>query len=252
MNKNMNQLNIIKKCQAAVFCLYILAMSNMEIWPIGRPLILSTLALLYAFLSLSFYFAKQRVASALVFAHSLFFIMLSAISFSSQPFQLLLTNHRTLWIIILVLLSLSQFTIYRLVGDEDEKIFEKKVEESSKFESRMEKKPSIAWFSKASIVFSIIPIIIYDTKMTLLLYILLFAKCMIDCWVRILLVQLFISNKTLLTYLSRLIVVDIFVYILLFYVLAVARSPFLYAVMILFSNFSLPFLKKKEFELMRE
>ncbi len=103
----MNQLNIIKKCQAAVFCLYILAMSNMEIWPIGRPLILGTLALLYSFLSLPLYFAKQRIASALVFAHSLFFIMLSAISFSSQLFQLLITHYRTIWLIILVLLSLS-------------------------------------------------------------------------------------------------------------------------------------------------
>ncbi len=250
MNKNMNQLNIIKKCQAAVFCLYILAMSNMEIWPIGRPLILGTLALLYAFLSLPFYFAKQRVASALVFAHSLFLILLSAISFSSQFFQLLFTHYRTIWLIILVLLSLSQFFIYQLVGDEDEKIFEKKVEESSKFESRMETKPIIAWLSKASFVLSILPIVIYDTNLTLLFPI-LFVKFLVDSWVRVLLVLLFISNKRLLTYLSRLIVADIFVYILFVYTLVFAGSPFLFAVMMLFSHFTLPFLKKKEFELMR-
>lgn len=117
---------------------------NLAYW---QALILGTLALLYAFLSLPFYFAKQRVASALVFAHSLFLILLSAISFSSQFFQLLFTHYRTIWLIILVLLSLSQFFIYQLVGDEDEKIFEKKVEESSKFESRMETKPIIAWLS---------------------------------------------------------------------------------------------------------
>lgn len=246
----MNQLNIIKKCHAAVFCLYILAMSNMEIWPIGRPLILGTLALLYSFLSLPLYFAKQRIVSALVFVHSLFLILLSAISFSSQIFQLLITHYRTIWLIILVLLSLSQFFIYQLVGDEDEKIFEKKVEESSKFESRMETEPIIAWLSKTSFVLSILPIVIYDTNLTLLFSI-LFVKFLVDSWVRILLVQLFISNKRLLTYLSRLIVADIFVYILLVYTLVFAGSPFLFAVMMLFSHFTLPFLKKKEFELMR-
>ena len=246
----MNQLNIIKKCQAVVFCLYILAMSNMEIWPIGRPLILGTLALLYSFLSLPLYFAKQRIVSALVFVHSLFLILLSAISFSSQLFQLLITHYRTIWLIILVLLSLSQFFIYQLVGDEDEKIFEKKVEESSKFESRMETKPIIAWLSKASFVLSILPIVIYDTNLTLLFPI-LFVKFLVDSWVRVLLVLLFISNQPLLTYLSRLIVADIFVYILLVYTLVFAGSPFLFAVMMLFSHFTLPFLKKKEFDLMR-
>ena len=115
----------------------------------------------------------------------------------------------------------------------------------------METEPIIAWLSKTSFALSILPIVIYDTSLTLLFSI-LFVKFLVDSWVRILLVQLLISNKRLLTYLSRLIVADIFVYILLVYTLVFARSPFLFAVMMLFSHFTLPFLKKKELDLMGE
>ncbi|MFZ1758926.1 MAG: hypothetical protein WAT96_07760 [Streptococcus suis] len=119
------------------------------------------------------------------------------------------------------------------------------------FESKIDKNRSLSSLTKISYGLMLVSLLVQSIVPALFLLFLLVVKYLVDLYARVKLVELF-RGGLLLKYLAGLILVEQLVYIVLFYLLWTRSHVTLYAGVLVFSNFLIPFLKKREYKLSRQ
>jgi len=109
----------------------------------------------------------------------------------------------------------------------------------------------VSSLTKISYGLMLVSLLVQSIVPALILLFLLVVKYLIDLYARVKLVELF-RGGLLLKYLAGLILVEQLVYIVLFYLLWTGSHVTLYAGVLVFSNFLIPFLKQREYKLSRQ
>ena len=73
----------------------------------------------------------------------------------------------------------------------------------------------------------------------------------VDTTIKILLNRIFNSSEIMKRRIFSLFAVDLMVYIFLGYILVIQKDEYLFSILLIFSNFSLPFIREKEYELFK-
>ncbi|MDS3149573.1 hypothetical protein RLD02_06140 [Streptococcus pneumoniae] len=76
-------------------------------------------------------------------------------------------------------------------------------------------------------------------------------KICVDTTIKVLLNRIFKASKVMKRRIFSLFVLDLMVYIFLGYVLVIQKDVYLFSILIIFSNFSVPFIREKEYELFK-
>ncbi|EJG46585.1 putative membrane protein [Streptococcus pneumoniae 2070335] len=76
-------------------------------------------------------------------------------------------------------------------------------------------------------------------------------KICVDTTIKVLLNRIFKASKVMKRRIFSLFVLDLIVYIFLGYVLVIQKDVYLFSILIIFSNFSVPFIREKEYELFK-
>lgn len=119
------------------------------------------------------------------------------------------------------------------------------------FVSSIDKNRSLSSLTKISYGLMLVSLLVQSIVPALFLLFLLVVKYLVDLYARVKLVELF-RGGLLLKYLAGLILVEQLVYIVLFYLLWTGSHVTLYAGVLVFSNFLIPFLKQREYKLSRQ
>ncbi|HGJ3504235.1 TPA: hypothetical protein ACJV5O_001450 [Streptococcus pneumoniae] len=76
-------------------------------------------------------------------------------------------------------------------------------------------------------------------------------KICVDTTIKFLFIRLFDTSTLMKRRIFFLFALDVIVYLFLGYLLVIQKAGYLFSVLLLFSNFSVPFIKEKEFELFK-
>ncbi|HHK7592169.1 TPA: hypothetical protein ACQXRN_000934 [Streptococcus pneumoniae] len=76
-------------------------------------------------------------------------------------------------------------------------------------------------------------------------------KICVDTTIKFLFIRLFDTSTLMKRRIFFLFALDVIAYLFLGYLLVIQKAGYLFSVLLLFSNFSVPFIKEKEFELFK-
>ena len=76
-------------------------------------------------------------------------------------------------------------------------------------------------------------------------------KICVDTTIKFLFIRLFDTSNLMKRGIFFLFALDVIAYLFLGYLLVIQKARYLFSVLLLFSNFSVPFIKEKEFELFK-
>ncbi|MEE5338952.1 hypothetical protein V2L44_10825, partial [Streptococcus pneumoniae] len=111
--------------------------------------------------------------------------------------------------------------------------------------------PWIKYLEISSFILTIFPSILYGTVDNHVLTLIFLIKICVDTTIKVLLNRIFKASKVMKRRIFSLFVLDLMVYIFLGYVLVIQKDVYLFSILIIFSNFSVPFIREKEYELFK-
>ena len=115
----------------------------------------------------------------------------------------------------------------------------------------MSQSPWIKYLEISSFILPIFPFILHGTVDNRVLILIFLIKMCVDTTIKVLLNRIFKTSEVMKRRIFFLFVLDLMIYIFLGYVLAMQKDGYLFSILLIFSNFSLPFIREKEYELFK-
>ncbi|HEU3747843.1 TPA: hypothetical protein VVI74_002118, partial [Streptococcus pneumoniae] len=145
----------------------------------------------------------------------------------------------------------TELIIFHLIGKDFDIKLTNEYKKISQFRSKVSQSPWIKYLEISSFILTIFPSILYGTVDNHVLTLIFLIKICVDTTIKVLLNRIFKASKVMKRRIFSLFVLDLMVYIFLGYVLVIQKDVYLFSILIIFSNFSVPFIREKEYELFK-
>ena len=234
---NIRKIHIIV-CWVYIFLSFNPIISNTEYF------LLIFLAFIYSIVSLPLYSVKNKIVS-ICLAINLILLM----SFPILINKFFPGNVSTY--IVLISIFILEFLIFNKIGRDFDTRLASEYRKISQFKSKMSQSPWIKYLEISSFILTIFPFILHGTVANRVLALIFLIKICVDTTIKILLNRIFKSSEMMKRRIFSLFVLDLMVYLFLGYVLAMQKDGYLFSILLIFSNFSLPFIREKEYELFK-
>ena len=214
---NIRKIHIIV-CWVYIFLSFNPIISNTEYF------LLIFLAFLYSIVSLPIYSVKNKIVS----------ICLAINSILLMSFPILINKFfpgKVSTYIVLISIFILEFLIFNKIG--------------------MSQSPWIKYLEISSFILTLFPFILHGTVDNRVLALIFLIKICVDNTIKLLLNRIFNSSEMMKRRIFSLFALDLMVYIFLSYVLVIQKDGYLFSILLIFSNFSVPFIKEKEYELFK-
>ena len=234
---NIRKIHIIV-CWVYIFLSFNPIISNTEYF------LLIFLAFIYSIVSLPLYSVKNKIVS-ICLAINLILLM----SFPILINKFFPENVSTY--IVLISIFILEFLIFNKIGRDFDTRLASEYRKISQFKSKMSQSPWIKYLEISSFILTIFPFILHGTVDNRVLTLIFLIKICVDTTIKLLLNRIFKTSKAMKRRIFSLFVLDLMVYIFLSYVLVIQKDGYLFSILLIFSNFSVPFIKEKEYELFK-
>ena len=239
----MSSVDMIRKIHLIVCWLYIFlsfksTISNTEYF------LLIFLAFLYSIVSLPIYSVKNKIVS----------ICLAINSILLMSFPILINKYfpgKVSTYIVLISIFILEFLIFNKIGKDFDTRLASEYRKISQFKSKMSQSPWIKYLEISSFILTIFPFILHGTVDNHVLTLIFLIKICVDTTIKFLFIRLFDTSTLMKRRIFFLFALDVIVYLFLGYLLVIQKAGYLFSVLLLFSNFSVPFIKEKEYELFK-
>ena len=234
---NIRKIHIIV-CWVYIFLSFNPIISNTEYF------LLIFLAFIYSIVSLPLYSVKNKIVS-ICLAINLILLM----SFPILINKFFPGNVSTY--IVLISIFILEFLIFNKIGRDFDSRLASEYRKISQFKSKMSQSPWIKNLEISSFILTIFPFILHGTVDNRVLALIFLIKICVDTTIKLLLNRIFNSSEMMKRRIFSLFALDLMVYIFLSYVLVIQKDGYLFSILLIFSNFSVPFIKEKEYELFK-
>lgn len=234
---NIRKIHIIV-CWVYIFLSFNPIISNTEYF------LLIFLAFIYSIVSLPLYSVKNKIVS-ICLAINLILLM----SFPILINKFFPGNVSTY--IVLISIFILEFLIFNKIGRDFDTRLASEYRKISQFKSKMSQSPWIKNLEISSFILTIFPFILHGTVDNRVLALIFLIKICVDTTIKLLLNRIFNSSVMMKRRIFSLFALDLMVYIFLSYVLVIQKDGYLFSILLIFSNFSVPFIKEKEYELFK-
>ena len=153
--------------------------------------------------------------------------------------------------IVLISIFILEFLIFNIIGKDFDIRLASEYRKISQFKSKMSQSPWIKYLEISSFILTIFPFILHGTVDNCVLTLIFLIKICVDTTIKILLNRIFKTSEVMKRRIFSLFVLDLIVYLFLGYVLEIQKDRYLFSSLLIFSNFSLPFIREKEYELFK-
>ena len=234
---NIRKIHIIV-CWVYIFLSFNPIISNTEYF------LLIFLAFIYSIVSLPLYSVKNKIVS----------ICLAINSILLMSFPILINKYfpgKVSTYIVLISIFILEFLIFNKIGRDFDTRLASEYRKISQFKSKMSQSPWIKYLEISSFILTIFPFILHGTVDNRVLALIFLIKICVDTTIKLLLNRIFNSSEMMKRRIFSLFALDLMVYIFLSYVLVIQKDGYLFSILLIFSNFSVPFIKEKEYELFK-
>lgn len=234
---NIRKIHIIV-CWVYIFLSFNPIISNTEYF------LLIFLAFIYSIVSLPLYSVKNKIVS----------ICLAINSILLMSFPILINKFfpgNVSTYIVLISIFILEFLIFNKIGRDFDTRLASEYRKISQFKSKMSQSPWIKYLEISSFILTIFPFILHGTVDNRVLALIFLIKICVDTTIKLLLNRIFNSSEMMKRRIFSLFALDLMVYIFLSYVLVIQKDGYLFSILLIFSNFSVPFIKEKEYELFK-
>ena len=239
----MNNVDKIRKIHIIVCWMYIF-LSFRAIINDTEYFLLIFLAFIYSIVSLPLYSVKNKIVS----------ICLAINSILLMSFPILINKYfpgKVSTYIVLISIFILEFLIFNIIGKDFDTRLASEYRKISQFKSKMSQSPWIKYLEISSFILTIFPFILHGTVDNRVLALIFLIKICVDTTIKFLFIRLFDTSTLMKRRIFFLFALDVIVYLFLGYLLVIQKAGYLFSVLLLFSNFSVPFIKEKEFELFK-
>lgn len=234
---NIRKIHIIV-CWVYIFLSFNPIISNTEYF------LLIFLAFIYSIVSLPLYSVKNKIVS----------ICLAINSILLMSFPILINKFfpgNVSTYIVLISIFILEFLNFNKIGRDFDTRLASEYRKISQFKSKMSQSPWIKYLEISSFILTIFPFILHGTVDNRVLALIFLIKICVDTTIKLLLNRIFNSSEMMKRRIFSLFALDLMVYIFLSYVLVIQKDGYLFSILLIFSNFSVPFIKEKEYELFK-
>ncbi|TMR67369.1 hypothetical protein [Streptococcus pseudopneumoniae] len=239
----MSNVDKIRKIHIIVCWMYIFLSFKSIISNTGYFLLLF-LAFLYSIVSLPLYSVKNKIVSICLAINSTLLI----------SFPILINKYfpgKVSTYIVLTSIFILEFLIFNKIGRDLDTRLASEYRKISQFKSKMSQSPWIKYLEISSFILTIFPFILHGTVANRVFALIFLIKICVDTTIKFLLNRIFNSSEMMKRKIFSLFALDLMVYIFLSYVLVIQKDGYLFSILLIFSNFSLPFIREKEYELFK-
>ena len=233
----MSNLDLIRKAHIIVWSAYLFLSLRAPVISNTEYFLLIFLAFLYSIVLLPIYSVKNKIVS----------ICLAINSILLMSFPILINKYFPGNVSTYIL----EFLIFNKIGKDFDTRLASEYRKISQFKSKMSQSPWIKYLEISSFILTIFPFILHGTVANRVLTLIFLIKICVDTTIKILLNRIFKTSEVMKRRIFSLFVLDLIVYLFLGYVLAMQKDGYLFSILLIFSNFSLPFIREKEFELFK-
>ena len=240
----MSNLESIRKAHIIVWGAYLFLSLRAPLISSTEYFLLIFLAFLYSIVSLPIYSVKNKIVS----------ICLAINSILLMSFPILINKYfpgNVSTYIVLISIFILEFLIFNKFGKDFDTRLASEYRKISQFKSKMSQSLWIKYLEISSFILTIFPFILHGTVANRVLALIFLIKICVDTTIKILLNRIFKTSKVMKRRIFSLFVLDLIVYLFLGYVLAMQKDGYLFSILLIFSNFSLPFIREKEYELFK-
>lgn len=117
--------------------------------------------------------------------------------------------------------------------------------------AKVSQSPWIKYLEISSFILTIFPFILHGTVDNHVLALIFLIKICVDTRIKFLFIRLFDTSILMKRRICILFALDVIAYLVLGYLLVIQKAGYLFSVLLLFSNFSIPFIREKEYELFK-
>ena len=234
---NIRKIHIIV-CWVYIFLSFNPIISNTEYF------LLIFLAFIYSIVSLPLYSVKNKIVSICLAINSILLISFPILINKFFP-----GNVSTY--IVLISIFILEFLIFNKIGRDFDTRLASEYRKISQFKSKMSQSPWIKYLEISSFILTIFPFILHGTVDNRVLALIFLIKICVDTTIKLLLNRIINSSEMMKRRIFSLFALDLMVYIFLSYVLVIQKDGYLFSILLIFSNFSVPFIKEKEYELFK-
>lgn len=234
---NIRKIHIIV-CWVYIFLSFNPIISNTEYF------LLIFLAFIYSIVSLPIYSVKNKIVSICLAINSILLI----------SFPILINKYfpeKVSTYIVLISIFILEFLIFNIIGKDFDTRLASEYRKISQFKSKMSQSPWIKYLEISSFILTIFPFILHGTVANRVFALIFLIKICVDTTIKILLNRIFKTSKVMKRRIFSLFVLDLIVYLFLGYVLEIQKDRYLFSSLLIFSNFSFPFIREKEYELFK-
>ncbi|WP_172931570.1 hypothetical protein [Streptococcus sp. 79] len=240
----MSSVDKIRKIHLIVCWLYIFLSLRAPLISSTEYFLLLFLAFLYSIVSLPIYSVKNKIVS----------ICLAINSILLMSFPILINKYfpgKVSTYIVLISIFILEFLIFNIIGKDFDTRLASEYKKISQFKSKMSQSPWIKYLEISSFILTIFPSILYGTVDNHALTLIFLIKICVDTTIKFLFIRLFDTSTLMKRRIFFLFALDVIAYLFLGYLLVIQKAGYLFSVLLLFSNFSVPFIREKEYELFK-
>ena len=239
----MSNVDKIRKIHIIVCWMYIF-LSFKPIISNTEYFLLIFLAFIYSIVSLPLYSVKNKIVS----------ICLAINSVLLMSFPILINKffpENFFTYIVLISVFITELIIFHLIDKGFATKLTNEYKKISQFRSEVYQFPWIKYLEISSFILAIFPFILHGTVDISVLTLIFLIKICIDTMIKFLFIRLFDTSTLMKRRIFFLFALDVIAYLFLGYILVIQKAGYLFSVLLLFSNFSIPFIKEKEYELFK-
>ena len=240
----MSNVDNIRKIHIIVWGAYLFLSLRAPLISSTEYFLLIFLAFIYSIVSLPLYSVKNKIVS----------ICLAINSILLMSFPILINKFfpgNVSTYIVLISIFILEFLIFNKIGKDFDTRLASEYRKISQFKSKMSQSPWIKYLEISSFILTIFPFILHGTVDNRVLALIFLIKICVDTTIKLLLNRIFNSSEMMKRRIFSLFALDLMVYIFLSYVLVIQKDGYLFSILLIFSNFSVPFIKEKEYELFK-
>ena len=240
----MSNLESMRKAHIIVWSAYLFLSLRAPLISSTDYFLLIFLAFIYSIVSLPLYSVKNKIVS----------ICLAINSILLMSFPILINKFfpgNVSTYIVLISIFILEFLIFNKIGRDFDTRLASEYKKISQFKSKMSQSPWIKYLEISSFMLTIFPFILHGTVDNRVLALIFLIKICVDTTIKLLLNRIFNSSEMMKRRIFSLFALDLMVYIFLSYVLVIQKDGYLFSILLIFSNFSLPFIREKEYELFK-
>ncbi|CIO61605.1 hypothetical protein RK278_04120 [Streptococcus pneumoniae] len=202
------------------------------------------LAFIYSIVSLPLYSVKNKIVSICLAINSILLMSFPILINKFFPESFLTYT-------VLISVFILELAIFHLIRKDFDIKLTNEYKKISQFRSKVSQSPWIKYLEISSFILTIFPSILYGTVDNHVLTLIFLIKICADTTIKFLFIRLFDTSTLMKRRIFFLFALDVIVYLFLGYLLVIQKAGYLFSVLLLFSNFSVPFIKEKEFELFK-